>query len=160
MMWDMIAFLRHTLATLAYRAGKTLARHSAGVRPLQRGARNAYAGADPGAYGAISWTGPPGLAGGRHDWRDSAPLDWDRGVRARERTAPLPDRRFASGEPSGFAPERIFSGPIADALTHTGQIAMLRRMAGAPVRGENYFRAEIVVGRVGAEQALPVREFD
>jgi hypothetical protein len=49
---------------------------------------------------------------------------------------------------------------VADALTHVGQIALLRRMAGAPVRGENYFRAEIVAGRIGTEQTPPRREFD
>ena len=51
-------------------------------------------------------------------------------------------------------------GAIADAFTHVGQIAMLRRIAGSPIRGENYFRAEIVVGRVGPEQSAPQREFD
>ena len=45
-------------------------------------------------------------------------------------------------------------------LTHTGQIAMLRRMAGCPMRGENYYRAEIVAGRVGPDQAAPVRDSD
>ena len=54
----------------------------------------------------------------------------------------------------------LFQGPIADALTHVGQIAILRRMADAPVRAENYFRAEIVAGRVGPDQAAPKREFD
>src|SRR2546426_11302508 len=38
-------------------------------------------------------------------------------------------------------------GPIADALTHIGQIAM-RRLAGAPIKGESYFAAEILIGRV------------
>ena len=67
---------------------------------------------------------------------------------------------LASAEPLGNTPEKIFQGPIADALTHVGQLAMLRRMAGAPVRGENYFLAEIVAGRVGVEQAAPRKEFD
>ena len=58
------------------------------------------------------------------------------------------------------AVEGLFQGPIADSLTHIGQIAMLRRLAGCPVRGENYFRAEITVGRVGPEQAKPKREFE
>ncbi len=62
-----------------------------------------------------------------------------------------PDRR-------GLA--RLFQGPIADALTHVGQIAMLRRMAGSPVRGENYFVASIGSGRVGAEQEPPRKEFE
>jgi hypothetical protein len=56
--------------------------------------------------------------------------------------------------------EKLFQGPVADALTHVGQIAMLRRMAGAPVRGENYHKAHIIAGRVGDDQAAPVREFD
>ena len=51
-------------------------------------------------------------------------------------------------------------GPVADALTHIGQIAMLRRLAACPIKGENYFKAEIVAGRVGQEQAAPRREFD
>jgi hypothetical protein len=56
--------------------------------------------------------------------------------------------------------EKLFQGPVADALTHIGQIAMLRRLAGSPVRGENYFRADIAAGRVGPEQTVPAREFD
>jgi hypothetical protein len=54
---------------------------------------------------------------------------------------------------------QLFQGPVADALTHVGQIAMLRRMFGSPVRGENYLKAEIVVGRVGPDQSAPRREF-
>ena len=56
--------------------------------------------------------------------------------------------------------EKIFQGPIADALTHVGQIALLRRLAGSPVRGENYHKAEIEAGRVGSEQSLNRFEFD
>jgi hypothetical protein len=70
------------------------------------------------------------------------------------------DERLASHDALGYSAEKIFQGPLADAFTHTGQIAMLRRMAGAPVRGENYFQAEIVAGRVGTEQAPPKREFE
>jgi hypothetical protein len=46
-----------------------------------------------------------------------------------------------------------------DALTHVGQLAMLRRLAGSPVRGESYAKANIVVGRVGTDQTLPPAEF-
>ena len=70
------------------------------------------------------------------------------------------DRRLGSGAPLGFPAEKIFQGPIADGLTHVGQIAMLRRMAGYKMRGENYFAAKIEAGRVGAAQAAPVIEFD
>jgi len=56
--------------------------------------------------------------------------------------------------------EKLFQGPIADALTHVGQLTMLRRLANAPIRGESYFAADIAIGRVGPEQAPPKREFE
>jgi hypothetical protein len=70
------------------------------------------------------------------------------------------DDYLASEAPLGFPVEKLFQGPIADGLTHVGQIAMLRRLAGAPVRGENYFKAEITVGKVGPEQSAARVEFD
>jgi hypothetical protein len=69
------------------------------------------------------------------------------------------DDYLASAAPVDVPLEKLFQGPVADALTHAGQIAILRRMAGAPLGGENYYVAEIAVGRVGAEQARPKREF-
>ena len=57
------------------------------------------------------------------------------------------DDYLASDAPLGCPAEKLFQGPIADALTHVGQLATLRRLAGAPVRGENYFVAEITRGR-------------
>jgi hypothetical protein len=69
------------------------------------------------------------------------------------------DDYLASEKPLAVPAEKLFQGPIADALTHVGQIAMLRRMAGIPTRGENYFVAEITVGRVGADQPAPRKEF-
>ena len=100
------------------------------------------------------------LANGKHEWRDSTPLPWEQEVARFFSGLETFDRRLASSEPLGFPAEKLFQGPVADALTHVGQIALLRRMAGHPVRGENYFRAEIVSGRVGPEQAPPRREFD
>jgi hypothetical protein len=70
------------------------------------------------------------------------------------------DDYLASESPLGFPVERLFQGPVADALTHVGQIAMLRRMAGAPIRGENYFKAEIAVGRLGETPSVKRVEFD
>jgi len=70
------------------------------------------------------------------------------------------DVYLASAQPLCRSPELLFQGPIADSLTHIGQIAMLRRIAGAPVRGESYARADITIGRVGADQAPPNWEFD
>src|SRR5205809_1087817 len=100
------------------------------------------------------------LAMGAQAWRDSKPQAWDADVvRFFEGLGKL-DAYLASAAPLGCTVEQLFQGPIADALTHVGQIAMLRRLAGAPVRGENYMRADIVSGRVGAEQTTPRREFD
>ena len=69
------------------------------------------------------------------------------------------DDFLASNEPVQAPLERLFQGPIADAFTHVGQIAILRRLAGDPLKGENYYKAEMATGRVGADQAKPKLEF-
>ena len=99
------------------------------------------------------------LADGREAWHDSTPLPWPEEMARFFQAMGAMDRRLASDEPLGCSSERFFAGPIADALTHSGQIGMLRRIAGSPVRGENYFVAHIAAGRVGADQATPVFEF-
>jgi hypothetical protein len=70
------------------------------------------------------------------------------------------DDYLASAEALHTPSERLFQGPIADALTHVGQIAFIRRLAGCPVRGENYFKAGIVAGGVGPDQPAARAEFD
>jgi hypothetical protein len=151
--------LRHTLATLAYRGGKTLRGSPPGFGAFRvaEGTRTpeqilAHIG------DLLDWA--LGLARGRHAWKDSAPLPWEREVERFFRCAGRLDEYLASGASLGCSAERLFQGPIADALTHVGQIAMLRRLSGAPVKGENYFKAEIAAGRVGADQAAPAFEFD
>jgi hypothetical protein len=156
---DARALLRHTLATLAYRAAKTL-----------RGAPASFADfrAGPGSRTPAEILAHMGdlldwalhLAQGHHVWRDSAPRPWDDEVARFFAALRACDDFFASDERLGFLPGRLFQGPVADALWHTGQLAMLRRMAGAPIRGENYFKADIDVGRLGLEQAAPRTEFD
>jgi hypothetical protein len=69
------------------------------------------------------------------------------------------DDYLASTTPVQAPLEKLFQGPIADAFTHVGQIAILRRLAGEPIKGENYYVAEIAAGRVGADQAKPKPEF-
>jgi len=88
------------------------------------------------------------------------PLPWDREVARFFAALQAFDAYLASEKPLGWSAEQLFQGPIADALTHTGQLTMLRRLAGTPVRGENYARATITAGTVGIAQASPVYEFD
>ncbi len=100
------------------------------------------------------------LARGKQQWRNATPQPWDREVQRFFASLAAFDAYLASDAPLHAPPEKLFQGPIADALTHVGQIATRRRLAGAPVRGENYFVADIVAGRVGPEQSPPRREFD
>ena len=100
------------------------------------------------------------IAQGRQKWRDSTPLSWDAEIRRFFSALEEFDAYLASDGPLHEPAEKLFQGPVADALTHVGQIAMLRRLAGGPVRGENYHQAQIATGRVGADQAPAVREFD
>ena len=100
------------------------------------------------------------MARGAELWRDSAAGDWSEEVRRFFSSVRQLDEYLASGAALACPAERLFQGPVADALTHVGQLAMLRRVAGSAVRGENYFRADIVVGRVGQEQADAIREFE
>jgi hypothetical protein len=53
-------------------------------------------------------------------------------------------------------PERLLQGPLADAMTHVGQLAMLRRLSGNPVPPENFILAEIDSHRLGKDQPAPI----
>ena len=99
------------------------------------------------------------LANGQQKWHDSPELAWDAGAARFFRALEALDARLADSAPLGASPEKLFQGPLADSLTHVGQIALLRRLAGSPVRGENYLRADITAGRVGADQPPPNFEF-
>jgi hypothetical protein len=154
-----LALLRHAVATLAYRGGKALRDAPAGFEDFRAAAGSRSAGEILAHVGdLLDWA--LSLCAGKHAWRDSPALPWEAGsARFFDGLARL-DARLSSGEPLGNPPGRLFQGPIADAFTHVGQISLLRRLAGAPVRGENYFKASIEAGRVGPEQIEPGFEFD
>ena len=150
---------RHAVATLAYRGGKAVR----GAPPAFADCRPAETSRTPSQILAhigdlIAWA--LSVAQGDEKWFNSKPLPWDQEVRRFFTALEQFDAFLASDAPLASPAEKLFQGPIADALTHVGQIAMLRRMAGSPVRGENYYRAEIAVGRVGPDQVPPRREFD
>ena len=151
--------LRHTVATLAYRGGKALRGAPAHFAAF-RAAEKTRTPSELVAHLADLFDWALAMAEGKEAWRDSKPLPWDAAVERFFSSLQAFDRYLGSGAPLHLAAEKLFQGPIADALTHVGQIAMLRRMAGAPIRGENYARAEIAAGRVGLEQKPPVKEFD
>ena len=99
------------------------------------------------------------LVDGKQRWQDSEPLPWPEEVARFFQGLQTLDDRLAAVELNEKTANRVFQGPIADALTHAGQIAMLRRMAGCPIKGENYFVADIEIGRVGIEQPPPRKSF-
>jgi hypothetical protein len=153
------AFLRHTLATLAYRGGKAVRGAPFTFATFQAGEGSRSAGQILAHVGDLmDWA--LHLADGRHVWRDSTPQPWPEECARFFAALAALDARLSSAQPLGATPQRLFQGPIADALTHVGQIALLRRLAGAAVRGENYYKADIDAGRVGPEQATPRFEFD
>jgi hypothetical protein len=148
--------LRHTLATLAYRATRALedspdsfaAFNGAGRMPAQILAHMGD---------LFDWA--LSMAEGNQRWHNSEPLAWAEEQRRYFAALKAFDAYLTSGERIHAPLDRLFQGPVADALTHVGQLAMLRRLAGCPIRGENYYVAEIVTGHAGAEQAAPVKPF-
>jgi len=150
--------LRHCLATVAYRGGKTLR----GAPDSFADFRVAEASRTPAQILAhlgdlFEWA--LSLSKGKQAWHDSEPLPWAQEVDRFFKTLSDFDNYLGASEPLYASPELLFQGPVADALTHIGQIAMLRRLAGSPITGENYFQADIASGRVGQGQHAPKREF-
>jgi hypothetical protein len=153
------AVVRHLAATLAYRAAKVLRDVPPGfdtvtVGPATRSPVQIV------AHMADLMTWGLTLARGESVWKAEGGSDWSTEVvRFFDRLVEL-DRVLTTSEPSSASIEKLIQGPLADALTHVGQLAMIRGMTGAPIRPESYARAEIVAGRVGLEQAPPGREFN
>jgi hypothetical protein len=153
------ALLRHTVATVAYRGGKAV-----------RDAPASFADYSPDgsprtpvkilAHIGDLYDWALSQATGAEKWVESTPLAWDQEVDRFHRVLARFDACLAADAPLATTPEKLFQGAIADSLTHIGQLTMLRRLAGANMKSENYSKAEIVAGRVGAEQTAAKREFD
>lgn len=151
--------LRHTIATIAYRGGKAVRGAPAGFAAFQA-AETVRTPARLLAHIGDLFDWALSIAKGKQEWHDSTPLEWDREVTRFFETLARFDAYLASDAPLGAAAEQIFQGPVADALSHVGQLTMLRRLSGGAMKSENYYRADIVAGRVGSEQTPPKREFD
>jgi hypothetical protein len=151
--------LRHTVATVAYRGGKTVRGAPATFATFRAGDTTRTPAAILAHVGDLfDWA--LSIASGAQAWNNSTPLAWDDEIARFFATLHRFDEYLASDAPLACQPEGLFQGPIADALNHIGQLAMLRRLAGTPIKGENYYRADIAPGRVGADQTPPRREFD
>ena len=150
--------LRHTLATLAYRGGKAVRNAPAGFADFHGGKGLRTPGQILAHIGDLfDWA--LSIAIGQQKWQNSTPQPWEQEVSRFFDALKRFDDFLASSDPVQAPLEKLFQGPIADALSHVGQIAILRRMAGAPVKPENYYVADIQTGRVGVDQSTPKREF-
>jgi len=156
---DKRALLRHTVATVAYRGGKAVRGAPAGFASFS-GDQSARTAARILAHIGDLYDWALSQAKGAETWHDSTPLEWDREVERFFAALQQFDAYLASDAPLAAPHEKLFQGAIADSLAHVGQLAMLRRLAGAKMKSENYSKADIVAGRVGAEQTPPKREFD
>ena len=156
---DARTLLRHTLATVAYRGGKAVRDVPEGFADFRIGGQSRTPGQILAHIGDLyDWALT--MADGPQRWNNSTPLTWNDETTRFFSTLRRLDERLANDVPLACPVEQLFQGPVADSLTHIGQIAMLRRLAGGPVRAENYAKADIVAGRVGAEQTRPKVEFD
>ena len=150
------ALLKHFLAALAYRTQKALRDApadfdsfvpTAGVRPPKELVRHMT---------SVLGYARTYFVGGRY-WPDPLPSLADEVTRFHQMLEDL-GRDLSSETPlcQGMTEEQLLQGPLADAITHAGQLAMLRRFAGAPVAPENFIVADIQSGKVGPDQPAPV----
>lgn len=151
--------LRHCLATIAYRAGKVVRDVPASFAKFQPPEKTRTPEQILAHMGDLQdWA--LSMASGKPTWKDSQPLPWEQEVQRFFAALKRLDDYLSGSEPLHASPEKLFQGPVADTLNHVGQIAMLRRMAGVPIKGENYFKADIAAGRVGREQSPAKVEFE
>jgi len=148
--------LRHSVATLAYRATRAL-----------DGAPESFAGfsgtgrtpAQILAHMGDLFDWALSITQGHESWHNSTPLPWEEEKRRFFTALQALDAALAAPQPIAGEIEGLFQGPVADALSHVGQIAMMRRLAGCKIAGENYYVAQIAAGRAGADQPPPVFSF-
>ena len=158
-MHDERTVLRHVAATLAYRAAKVLRDvpaqfHTTDFGPATRRPVQIV------AHMADLMTWGVSIARGGYEWKAEGSDDWKVEVDRFFAGLAALDRALAADGPFTGSIEKLIQGPLADALTHVGQLAMLRGMAGFPVRPESYARADIQAGRIGLQQSPAGKEFD
>jgi hypothetical protein len=148
------AFLRHALATLAYRAGKTL-RDTPDAFGAYRQTPDSPSSLEILAHMGDLMDWVLRMARGEAKWTRAEPGTWHAEIDRFFAAIRAADDYLGSDAPLRWDPGRLYQGGIADALTHTGQLAMLRRLSGHKMKGENYSKADIAIGRVGLDQTAP-----
>ena len=153
--------LRHLLATIAYRAGKAI-RDTPDAFGQYRETPDSPSSAEIVAHMGDLMEWVLRMVRGEWLWTTSTALPWEQEIARFFRTLKALDDELASGAPIKWDPAKVIQGGIADALTHTGQLAMLRRLSGHKMKGESYARADVAIGRVGLDQTPPQskHEFD
>lgn len=134
-------FLRHALATLVYRLRKAVDRAPVGFAAFPEG-DSQNAGRILAHIGDLmDWA--LSIVNGVQKWNNSVAREWDQEVVRVFAAIDALDARISEIGVGSAVPERLFQGPIADALTHTGQLSMMRRLAGSATPGENFYKASI-----------------
>ena len=145
------SLLRHAVATVRYRGNKSL-RDAAPEYAQFRIAETVRTPVEILAHIGDLFDWAFRLSHGASQWTEAKPLAWEDEVARFHRVLDEFDERLNSAEAMSAPVERLLQGPVADALTHVGQLATLRRLAGSPIKSENYFKASITVGRSGPPQ--------
>jgi hypothetical protein len=141
---------RHLVATVAYRGGLAISDAPEDFSMFRANETTRTPGELLAHIGDLL-EGSLYLVKGEMVYLTSDPLSWEEEVARFFSAVKEFDLYLASDAPMACPMEKLIQGPIGDALTHVGQIVMLRRMAGKPVRVEAYFTAEIVAGKVNEE---------
>lgn len=142
--------LRHFVATVAYRGRVAVSDAPEGFAAFRIGEETRTPGELLAHLGDLL-EGSQSLLKGEMVSLTSSSLPWDEGVSRFFSAAQQLDEYLASGAPLACPVEKLIQGPVGDALTHVGQLVLLRRVAGSPVRATSYFTAEIVPGMFAQE---------
>ena len=145
--------LRHLVATVAYRGGLAVSDVPENFSVFRVNVTTRTPGELLAHIGDLL-EGSLYLVKGEMIYLTSEPMSWAEEIRRFFSAVKEFDSYLASEAPLACSVEKLIQGPIGDALTHVGQIVMLRRIAGRPVRAEAYFTADIVAGEINEETFL------
>jgi len=152
-----VKLVRHTLAAVAYRATRALEDAPESFASFDMGGGRSPVTILAHMGDLFEWS--LSIIEGQARWKPSTPLGWADEQKRFFRCLGAFDAYLASGSPLHAPLEKLMQGPVADSLTHVGQLAMLRRLAGYPTKGESFYAAEIACGQVSAKQPAPAKPF-